>query len=318
MILFVTTARHRYTLKQIIPGKLGRGAGRVVSYDWLFTQSSIRASAVVFTDFDRLRHYELVAAAAIYRQLRDQGVRVLNDPAKARQRFDLLHCLAEAGINRFRAYKAALGPKPKRFPVFVKCESNHVQDFPDLIADQAALDCALGDIEDAGASLRDLLVIEFANSPIRESVYLRKTVYRIGDRILSGNPVVEDGPFVKYGTLGLAVEDDFERLADWMRNNPELEALGHVFDLARIEYGRADYGIDGDGLAIYEINTNPQIGLSVPKVHAGFHAASMESVEAVVNAIRALGGDTKTARIVHNQAWFSRFEFHAGFVLKMP
>ena len=318
MILFVTTSRHRYTLKQIVPGKLGRGTGRVVSYDWLFAQSSIRASAVVFTDFDRLRHYELTAAAGIYRQLRNQGIRVLNDPAKARQRFDLLHCLAEAGINGFRAYKAAIRPKPKRFPVFVKCESNHVQDFPSLIPDQESLDRSLGEIEDAGTSLRDLLVIEFANTPVREGVYLRKTIYRIGDRVLSGNPVLENGPFVKYGTLGLAVDDDFEQLATWMRNNPELEALRQVFELARIDYGRADYGIDGDGLAIYEINTNPQIGLSVPNVHAAFHAASMESIEAVAGAIRALGGESKTARIVHDQAWFSRFEFRAGFFLKMP
>ncbi len=318
MILFVTTADHRYTLTGAIPQWRLRRRARVVSYDWLFRQSAIRAGAVVFTDFDRLRHYELVAAGSIYRQLRDGGIKVFNDPAKARQRYDLLHHLHAEKLNHFRAYRAIPCPMPERFPVFLKGETDHGQDFERLIADQATLQRSIEEIENQGVSLRNLLVIEFANTPIRENVYQRWTVYRIGDAMIAGNPVGEASPFVKYGTPGLTTGPEFEALARWMRENPDAEILKRAFDIARIDYGRADYGNDDGSIAIYEINTNPKIGTRLPNLHAEFLQASRESLDAVLAAIVALDGRDRTVRLDHGKGWFSRLRFRAGFFLKMP
>ena len=317
MILFVTTADHTYTLNEALRLASGRPA-RVVTYNWLFRQLTIRAACVVFTDFDRLRHYELAAAGRLFRQIRDAGIKVLNDPAKARQRYDLLHHLHAAGLNRFRAYRAIPRPVPQRFPVFIKSETDHGQDFDFLIADQAELDQTLERIEADGISLRNLLVIEFANTPVRDTVYQRRTVYRIGDTFIAGNPVGEDSPFVKYGTPGLTSDEEFDALAEWMRANPDAETLKRAFEIARIDYGRADYGNDDGSFAIYEINTNPKIGTRLPDKHADFLRASQESLQAVIDAIVALDGEDRTVHLQHDKKWFSRLRFRAGFFLKMP
>lgn len=317
MILFVTTADHTYTLTEAL--RLARGCpARAVTYDWLFRQSTIRAACVIFTDFDRLRHYELAAAGRLFRQMRDAGIRVLNDPAKARQRYDLLHHLRQAGMNRFRAYRAITRPEPGRFPVFIKSETDHGQDFDFLIPDQAEVERTLERIETDGVSLRNLLVIEFANTPVRDAVYRRYTVYRIGETFIAGNPVGEDSPFVKYGTPGLTGDEELETLAQWMRTNPDVETLKQAFEIARIDYGRADYGNDDGSIAIYEINTNPKIGTRLPDNNAEFLRASQESLQAVIDAIVALDGEDRTVHLQHKKKWFSRLRFRAGFFLKMP
>jgi len=318
MILFATTAFHRYTLLNTVRKLIGRDTVRVVSYDWLFRQSSIRASCVVFTDFDRLRHFELAEAGRVYGQLRDAGFRVLNDPAKARQRFDLLNALHAAGINRFQAYPAVLRPTPCRFPVFLKCESNHLQDFDELIADQQSLDAKLDAIEASGISLRDLLVIEFANDPIRDNVYHRTTVYRIGERIIPGVPVVEDKPFVKYGRIEVARQEDFAIFGDWMRKNPEEEQMLRVFDIARIDYGRADYVAGPDGLSIFEINTNPTIRARIPEQDAAFLDIATERFDQLIEAIRSLDGEDRTISLDQDRSRSARLRFRAGFFLKIP
>lgn len=318
MILFVTTAFHHYTLSTIVPSRTGSDVARVVSYDWLFRCASLRASCVVFTDFDRLRHYELEEAARIYRRLRDGGIRVLNDPARARQRHDLLHALHGAGINPFRAYRAALRPRPEKFPVFLKCETDHAQAFDELIGNQDDLDRKLQAVEESGVPLRNMLVIEFANRSIRDGVYHRKTIYRIGERFLPGSLVIEDSPFVKYGRIEVAREEDFKTAADWIRNNPDAERFPKVFDLARIEYGRADYVTNADGLAVFEINTNPAIQARFPDQDADLLAIATQRLDELIDAIKALDGEDRTVRLKPGKRRFSGMRFRAGYVPKMP
>jgi hypothetical protein len=318
LIIFVITKDHRYTLEQIIPDVIGRRTARIMSYDQLFRQTRITAGCLVFTDHDRLRHHELVHAAALARRCSAAGIRVLNDPARVRQRYDLLFHLHREGMNRFRAYPAVERPRPQRFPVFLKCETDHRQDFDVLIPDQASLDRTLDAVCDQGTPLRDLLVIEFANVPRREGVYQRRTMFRIGGELIAGNPINEDKPFVKYGTAGLTRDDEFDELADFMKRNPDAAAIARAFDLANIEFGRADYGFDGDGLAIYEINTNPQIGRKLSTKHARFTEALAASFDAVTAAMRKLDAPDHTVRLMKVRHYRSRLTFDCGFRLKQP
>ncbi|HEX7025452.1 MAG TPA: hypothetical protein VF187_11595, partial [Gemmatimonadales bacterium] len=47
---------------------------------------------------------------------------------------------------------------------------------------------------------------------------------------------------------------------DYVLGNPHQAWLRRVFDLAGVEYGRIDYGMRGDTLQVWEINTNPTLG----------------------------------------------------------
>ena len=55
-------------------------------------------------------------------------------------------------------------------------------------------------------------------------------------------------------------EEEYRFVAD----NPFGPELRKVFDLAGIEYGRADFGLVGGRPQIYEINTNPNMKLTDP------------------------------------------------------
>lgn len=296
MIIFITTKRHSYTLGGVVTSPHRNAPLRVLSYENLFLQSSIRAATVVFTDFDRLRHFELAEAARIYRVLKAQGVRVLNDPARCRQRYDLLVNLHRSGLNAFQAYRANCAPRPSRFPVFLKCETDHRQDFDELIPDQATLDRRLLEVEEQGTPLRNMLVIEFANMPWRDGVFRRSTAYRIGEEYLAGSVVLEDRPFVKYGTAGLSTDEDFRIFAEEQAQNFGADDMRPVFDLARVDYGRVDYGRDGDGLAVYEINTNPTIGRDIKTRDEAFRQAVLLGMRRVVEAVCALDGEDRKAQ----------------------
>ncbi len=297
MIIFFTAADHTYTVKG---HRQSPYRGRPVaarSYDWLWRQRRLRAACCVFTDFDRLRHFELVAAARVYRQLRAAGIRVLNDPALCSQRAELLHRLHRAGINRFRAYPAALDPRPQRFPVFLKCESDHAQEFRQLIPDQASLEQTLQRLRAEGYPLHYLLVIEFANRPLHDQVYRRHTIYRIGERMVAANTVTEDSPFVKYGKPGLASAEDLAASTEEIRKNPYAEPMRRVFELAHIDYGRADFGFDGESLAVYEINTNPSVGMRINSRDEQLNHAVQDSMRAIAEALDALDTGDHTAPV---------------------
>jgi hypothetical protein len=318
MIVFFTTARHRYALKGIIRSRHRTAPVAVHSYDWLFRQSSMRAATCVFTDFDRLRPYELARAAVLYRQVRDSGIRVLNDPAAACHREELLFRLHQAGINKFQAYRAVLDPKPARFPVFLKNVSGHAQDLDELIGSQAELDLRLRELRDTGFPLTHMLVIEFANRMHRENIYRRHTIYRIGDRMVPANPVTEANPFVKYGNIGLASEADIERSTAEIMTNPHAALMRKVFDIASIEYGRADFGFDNGEPAVFEINTNPAIGERVVGAKGAYLDAISHSMKLIAEAASALDGEDKKAKLRHSKHYFTRLDFSYSPRLKQP
>ncbi|HHH43857.1 MAG TPA: hypothetical protein ENK49_06950 [Gammaproteobacteria bacterium] len=318
MIYFFTTASHRPPLNGILKSPFRKAVVKVRSYNWLARQSSIRAAACIFTDLDRLRHFELAMAGNLFRQLGRGGIRVLNDPARSCQREELLFRLHKAGLNRFRAYPAALDPEPSRFPVFLKCVSHHKQDFQDLIPDQATLVRRLNELRDSGFPLQYMLVIEFINREHRKNIYRRSTLYRIGDRMIAANPVTEASPFVKYGDIKLATEEDLAASVQEMTENPYADYMRHVFDIANIEYGRVDFGFDGEKPAVYEINTNPSIGLRVEGTSGAYAEAIRHSMQSIAAAVNALDGDDRQVPLVYDKHYFSRLSFRWSPGLSQP
>jgi hypothetical protein len=318
MIVFFTTARHRYALKGILRSPHRTAQISVRSYDYLFRQSSIVAATCVFTDFDRLHPYELTQAADLYRQMRESGIRVLNDPAAACHREELLFRLHKAGINKFQAYRAVLDPRPTRFPVFLKSVSGHSQDIFELIGNQEHLDLRLGEYRARGIPLTHMLVIEFANRAQRENVYRRHTIYRIGERMVPANPVTEASPFVKYGHVGLATDAERERAIEEIMTNPHAELMRRVFEIAGIEYGRADFGFDGEDPAVFEINTNPTIGERVSGATGAYLDAVAHSMKGIAEAASALDGEDKKAKLRHSKHYFTRLDFSYSPRLKQP
>lgn len=261
MLLFITTRGHSHNLKPLLQRTLGAHTPPcdVKTYDELFRTGTTRHAVHIFTDIERLYGWELPLAAELYRAIRHVGLPCLNDPARVMARYQLLRSLHAAGMNPFTVYRAEDHPRPKRFPVFIRAEADHLMPITDLLPDQAALEAALRSGCDDGVPLRGLIVVEFAAEPIAPGAWRKFGTFRVGDAVSVDHAVVDDCWTVKYGKRGLSTDQMFEEERAAVISNSFADELRPAFELAAIEWGRADHATFEGREIVYEINTNPSI-----------------------------------------------------------
>lgn len=262
MIYFVSTGSHRYT-HAIVERDLKRF--KRVSYPVLLMRHYLPRGVYIFSDFDRLSAWQLELAASVYRQLRDAGCPVLNDPARALSRLDFLRLLHRRKINSFKAWSPEEAEDVDHFPVFLRTQAAHRGVLTDLLPDRAALGRALARASAEGIPARDLMICEYRAEPVREGLFRKLSVYRVGPRTVAAPNVHERRWMAKYGEVGVADQalyDDEHRI---VRDNPFGASVLRAFEVAGIDYGRADFGLVNGRPEIYEINSNPSI--SGPSEH---------------------------------------------------
>ena len=264
MISFVTAAGLGKPLRHLLPQL--RQPARRWTYERLARRRRVPMGTWIFTDHERLSAFELNVAADVASQLRRAGCRVLNHPATVRSRMNLLEALHAAGINAFRAYRADEQPKPHRFPVFIRREFDHRGDARTLIGSQPELDAVLAALRAEGVPLQGRLVIEYAASEAAPGIWYRGSAYCVGGTVIPHHMALDDHWQVKDGFGKDALETSARRdhfiaaERDFVMEGGHVDLLRRVFDIAGIDYGRADFGFLGDRLQVYEINTNPTHG----------------------------------------------------------
>jgi hypothetical protein len=259
LIVFVTSPGHGYTVAALKEKRYGVATPTVqtVHYYRLFLTPSIPVATYIFADLERLAPWELALAASLYRSLVGAGLRCLNDPARAHQRYPLLRALHAAGINPFTVYRADDNPRPRRFPVFLRDELNHNGALAGLVLDQADLDARLAALRRGGTPLTGLLVVEYCAEPIAPSVWRKWGSYRIADGFHADHGDVEDTWSVKYGMPELETDAVLEEEHAFVAGNAVPDAVRRAFAIGDIEFGRADHAVVDGATVIYEINTNP-------------------------------------------------------------
>ena len=275
MILIITTHEHAYTHRSL-QSELDVDV-RVVSYFEFLERKPARPRATyIFTDFDRLAPSVLPKIAVGYRKLRAAGCKVLNDPARALGRFGLLRALNRAGINDFDAYRVDSLEQPRKWPVFLRLEGNHLAPVTGLLHSQRELDLALEAIQKEGVPQSALVIIEYAAEPVRPGLFRKLSVFRVGDRLIGCTCAHDDHWLVKYGKKGIGTPDLYDEEYQFVAENPFGEMLLPVFDMAGVDYGRVDFGLVGGRPQVYEINTNPDIKLRPPPSPAPKRNESIE------------------------------------------
>ena len=184
--------------------------------------------------------------------------------SRALSRVELLRTLKAAGINPFDAMRADELPRPARFPVFLRFEMDHNAPVSDLLADQDELDATLLGLRAAGVPLRGVVVIEHCAQPYSEGLWHKWGTFLVGPNLSVDHIAVDDNWCVKYGVWERLTEAVIADEYEAVKANRFASDLKPVFDLASIEFGRADHAeVDGRTM-VYEINTNPFIGPYVP------------------------------------------------------
>ncbi len=258
MICFVITWPQK-TLRKL-RGLPGMPEHRVWSYDRLFRAWRFPFATWIFTDFDRLGTWELELAARTYRMLQRQGMRVINDPAEAVGRFDLLQRLHAAGLNRFAVWRTDALDTIDRWPVFLRTEAAHRGPLTDLIHNRRDLQAQVDHAVARGHPVRDLMVVEYCAQPLRPGLFRKHAAFRMGERLLPTLAVHDTNWVAKYGKLGAGDAACYQEELDTIGCDLADPGLHQAFQLARLEYGRVDYALVDGMPQIYEINSNPTIG----------------------------------------------------------
>lgn len=257
MIIFVFHRTQVKTHKAIL--KLMGRKVRVWSYDRFFRAWRHPRATYVFGDFDRLNAWDLELAARAFRVLAQAGARTLNDPARARQRYELLHHLHKEGVNGFRVRRVADSDGPDRFPVFLRTGSLHRGVWSELLHTSNEVDEGVARMVAAGIPEREILVVEYAAEETRPGLFRKLAAFRVGDRIVTTLSVHDPSWCAKHGVKNIAGEELYADELAGVRDDPYAAAIMRAFEVAQVDYGRADFAIVGGRPQVYEINMNPTI-----------------------------------------------------------
>jgi hypothetical protein len=266
MFRFLTSTGHGYTVNALVrtSGDHDVPHCEVTTYDALLRSNHTVKAVHVFTDMERLSDSQLTTAAGLYRALRDAGIPCLNDPAKVMGRYQLLYNLFEEGINPFTVYRADARPRPSRFPVFVRFEADHDGPMSALIKDQDELDDYFRKLVDSGRPLRGLVVIEYAAEAEPGGIWRKTGTFRIGKKNSVHHQILSDNWVIK--TTVKHITNDALRLEEQAAviTNDVPEAVRRAFDIAAVEWGRADHATFRGREVVFEINTNPTVQSADP------------------------------------------------------
>lgn len=173
------------------------------------------------------------------------------------RRYELLRTLYERGINQFDVYRTTEARWPKRYPVFLRFENDHGGARSPLLRTRAELDEALLTLEREHHQRDDILIVEFCDTADANGVYRKYGAFMVGGHVFPKNVQFSKHWVVK--ATDFAGEEMLDEERRYVETNPHAGSLKEIFALARIEYGRIDYGMLVDAIQVWEINTNPHI-----------------------------------------------------------
>lgn len=303
MIVLLTTRAHRYTHRPL--KRAGRFDLRIRSYSWAWRSFRLPRATYIFSDLDRLDYWELELAGRLHRQLAAGGVRVLNDPARLRQRYSLLRTLKDRGLNRFNVWRVEETARPDRFPVFLRTESAHRKPLSALLHHEAEVDQAIEAALEVGVPRCELMLVEYRAEPIRDGLFRKLAMYRVGDHLVPSLNVHDPGWSAKSGQTGVAGQELYDEEYDIIASMRYADRLRPVFEAGHVEYGRADFGLVQGEVQVYEINTNPALRRLKTHPFPIRVEAGKLAFEKLVEAFEAI--DTPTGgRIRVNDKWLRR------------
>ena len=236
---------------------------RVVLYNELAHMRRLPLGTWVFTEPDQLDAPRRELAALVAKRLTAQGagVRILNDP---RQRSPPRRSPRRRARRRRQRASRVAGDatfllESLRYPVFVRFANEHIGNLTPLLHSPPSLAEALASLTADGLPRPELLVVEFADTKDEHGVYRKYSAYNVGGRIIAKALEQSRDWMVKWDHRVFDRQRADEELA-YCETNPHEEWIREMFRLARIDYGRIDYGLLHDKPQLWEINTNPTIG----------------------------------------------------------
>ncbi|MGB1026884.1 MAG: hypothetical protein ACPGYL_10040, partial [Rhodospirillaceae bacterium] len=256
MIVFVCTADHQYTLRELLErkGSVLNGQIALLSQDEFLHWPELPVGNYVMADLERADPDTRQALHDRLEQLRKAlpGLRVLNDPLTSLGRIDLLTKLHGMGINSFRIFSAETLPEdlPDQLdpPMFVRGAEDHEGARGGLLRDKSALMAEIAALSapPTGLEKSAIAVTEYVDVRNTAGYHEKYSVFRLGDRLFSVTYDVSHN-WVNKGYEADFVSVDYAKAEfEFVKNNPHSALLAPIFEAAGISYGRVDYAFTQD------------------------------------------------------------------------
>jgi hypothetical protein len=231
---------------------------RISTYSQLVGHQVFPKMALILTGLEFVPAAAREAACRLWQALAASRVPIafLNHPLLAMQRYELLRELRERGINAFDAYRLTEARRPRLYPVFLRDEALPLAKGTRLLRTPAELESLLGRLVREGRNRDARLIVEFCGERDSRERYRRFGAYCINGAIVPCRPTFDTDWVV---ATGAATQDPDQQAleAAHLSENPHAETLRHIFRIARIDFGRIDYGILDDRIQVYGIHTDP-------------------------------------------------------------
>lgn len=257
MLAFVISESHQYTVRDVLETRDHGLHGRVIilSYGEFMSLARLPRATYLFLDIERLTPDQLAGSIARLDSLLEvaPGLRVLNRPDLVGTRMEVMARLHGAGINDFRLMPAASPAADLRFPVFLRNVQDHSGPRSELLhtpQDLAAAISALPARDGYG-------ITEFIDTRNDDGLFEKRGYMRVGGSVFASALDASRHWVCKGEYSDPATVPQGGRELEFLSGDEDGAALRRAFEVARIDYGRADYAIVGGKAQLFEINTNP-------------------------------------------------------------
>jgi hypothetical protein len=233
-------------------------------FEALTPDLQVRGPAHIFSALDQLTPASRALVTELWDRLAEvaPGWTRLNDPRRVLLREPLLVAMAALGLNDFRVFPGTLSAVAKtsmRYPVFLRERDRHNGPLTGLLDSAGACRRARRALQMRGYRARDLLVVEFLDTADDQGTYRKYSAYKVGAALIRTHMMASRSWSVKSDSNTATLESAMEE-SDYLHGDAHEDWLRRAFDLARIDFGRIDYGVHAGRPQAWEINMNPTIG----------------------------------------------------------
>ena len=269
MIFYLVTQRYadtietyRRTWARAMAGRIG-----VIPYEKLHQTRALQRGTYIFSDVERLTTTQAELVGQVWTQLAQagKGIRQLNHPQQSMKRYELLTSLHKRNINHFNVYRAAEVNQVTDYPVFIRLADDHQGSRTPLLNNRDELDQAILGAVMSGLDPRQIIIVEFCDVSGPDKLYRKYSAFRVGDRIIPRHLIFSEAWLQK--TPDILDEKKLKEERAYLDQNPHEKKLRKIFDNAKVNYGRIDYGVIENEIQVWEINTNPIVIQPTEKYH---------------------------------------------------
>jgi len=170
--------------------------------------------------------------------------------------------------------------------VVIRLADDHQGSRTPLLNNRDELNQAILGAAMSGLNLQRIVIVEFCDVSGPDKLYRKYSAFRVGDRVIPRHLIFSE--FWLQKTPDIVDEEKLKEERAYLDQIPHQKKMRKIFDNAKINYGRIDYGVVEDEIQVWEINTHPMIMGRPSFAIAERHPVQEEVLPQLLDAFRSI------------------------------